>query len=708
MDKRLITLIALLCAATATPCSFDSTPAFSFRVRPDPPIDLYVEGRLGVLQPSYARSHLVIAYRHLSGKPLSEAERAGFTALLRHRLQEDVEASGFDRWKSVRALIRGDQQELATERRTASYGWYVNCTDDAFATAAATLANRAKVLGAMHPGVRSWLDAQDAVFANCDDGSGRPDPADASLPEIVRLDREYQIAAADFYAMRYDDARTRLLAIARDPKSPWRQTARLVAARALIRMATVPPDHAGDPLSDAERELRAIVADSSMSALHGAARDLLAFAVYRSDPQQRFRDTVKSLSSGAGRARADLGDYTLLLDQDIDKELNATDDLTDWVRTFQDANGFAHANERWRATKKPHWLVAALTHAKAGDDLLEASKDISQDSPAYTSVAYHRARLLLARGDANTARAELDRALALGVERLSESAHNHLLVLRRASSANIADYLAHAEPVPIGLEVEQTPDEYEEFTQPLIAPDVADLVNLAMPLDTLAAAAQKESLAASVRNPLIVAAWTRAVLLDRQDVATAITPLLAKIYPALEPRLTAWRNASGEDRHYAAVDLLVHSPALTPYVVAFISPRPDVSDVHHSRYPETNWWCPDGLAFYEFVYPPAENPHTPLIPPFVDAKRAEEERQKLRAHGSGASWLLRNTIAWVNARPKDRRVAEALSLAINGTRWACPDDHTTKLARSAFNSLHAQYPNSEWAEETRYWYTGRD
>jgi hypothetical protein len=56
---RVAVLIAL-CAATAVPCSFDETPAFSFRIRPDDPIEDYVNGRIGIIGREYARSHLVV------------------------------------------------------------------------------------------------------------------------------------------------------------------------------------------------------------------------------------------------------------------------------------------------------------------------------------------------------------------------------------------------------------------------------------------------------------------------------------------------------------------------------------------------------------------------------------------------------------------------------------------------------------------------
>jgi hypothetical protein len=75
---------------------------------------------------------------------------------------------------------------------------------------------------------------------------------------------------------------------------------------------------------------------------------------------------------------------------------------------------------------------------------------------------------------------------------------------------------------------------------------------------------------------------------------------------------------------------------------------------------------------------------------------------------SGASFMLRGAMAWAKSYPDDPGVPEALALAIQGTQWACPDDQTKKLAASAFELLHSRYGATKWAQQTKYWYSGRD
>ena len=648
-----IAVLALLVAAVATPCSFDTTPILFFEARPDAPIANYVNGRLGIVQPTYARSHLVIAYRYFSGNPPTPSEREGFLAVLQHRLKEGPpEVDPAETWERLRTTIRGEQYKWPQDRTRAGaddYDFYTNCGDDAFATAAATLASRMKTFGAMSPAVLRWLDAQEMVFSNCAEGAKIPQD-DPSLPALLRADRQYQIAAANFYALKYDDARKQFLAIARDKSSPWAKTARLVATRVLIRAENLGvPIEESDPLSLADEELRAILADASMKPLHDAAWDLLQVTTFRRDPQQRLREAVQGITGGereARRVRTHFADYTLLLDQDV----KGDDELTDWITTFQSGN-LAHALERWQATKKTQWLVAALTHVKHDDPpaakLLEAT--VPADSPAATTIAYHRARLLLVAQRWIEARVELDRALAPD---LPVSARNQLLEQRRATAETLAEFLRDLPATPVG-EGSDTVDPKD--AKPQLPPGAAVALNHWMPLKTLQLAAKSESLPEDIRNRIARAVATREMLLKKPTFDTA----------------------------YAIAQDTSNSPYGQPL-----------------DYDRGGWWCASGLSY---DLDDVQKTHLPLFL-YDPADTASTERDKLIDLGSGASWILRTTLARAKSHPKDERVPEALSLAIQGTRYACGDADTEKLAKQAFGVLHRQYAKTTWAKETPYWY----
>src|SRR5439155_16020469 len=131
---------------------------------------------------------------------------------------------------------------------------------DAFDNAVATLNERIKRFGAESTQVRDWIVAQDIVFSNCGAGRKIPETPQPDQDALIRADRAYQIAAANFYAGSFDEARQQFDAIAHDRNSPWHVLAAYLAARASLRKASfAQKDDEGRPaLADAETRLNAL------------------------------------------------------------------------------------------------------------------------------------------------------------------------------------------------------------------------------------------------------------------------------------------------------------------------------------------------------------------------------------------------------------------------------------------------------------------
>lgn len=722
--KKLLVAVLLITHPVLACGPEDPTAATFLTKRPDAPIDNYLAGRLGVIQPTYARSHLVVAYRWLSGNPPRGAMLVGMRELIRHRLRETPagpaeEVWPKERWQKVRGTIA---PELRIDEYRPGYylSWWINCNDDAFDVAATTLEARIKTFGADHRGVKSWLAAQDVVFANCGAGRGTPAPAELDLPPVFHYDRAYQIAAADFYAERYDAARARFLAIGRDKASPWRRIARYLAVRTTLRKSPIYSSSAAlastDPVAVAlEKEIRALLADPDMKPLRETLGQLLRFVTYRTNPHLRFRMAAAALVSkdrySAAGMRDDLEHYTFLLDRtDFQPPPDA---MTDWIRTFQDPTQREHAVRRWRATRSIPWLVAALTHAEPKDaavtDLLAAAGNLASDSPAYPTIAYHRARLLIANGGTDDAHDALNRVLALD---LPTSARNVLSDLRLPLARSLDEFLRDVAQNPVGEEwTERAP--WEWGGGPMIPPGAAAVFNRALPLEMLVAAAHEPSVPRPVRNQLAAAAWTRAVLLRRDDVALELVETVAKAYPILKEPLARWRKTSGTRRRFATVDLIIQFAGLSPWVepldgrLTLDHPEWQMAVDFHGY--KTNWWC-RGDSHSESVQHWRRQPTPLVIPPFVKSKEVRAqvgaERNQLLAHGGGGTYMLRGATEWARARPRDARVPEALATAIKRARWTCRDDTTRRAASIAFATLHRQYPATKWAKETRYWYAG--
>jgi hypothetical protein len=725
----LFTAFAILIAWPTDSCSFSEGPAFVFAKRPDAPISAYVAGRLGILMPTFAHSHLVVAWRYLAGKPLSEVEQKAMRAYYHERLREPrLAEQGPNRdavgeWVAVRDSVVVSTSRPSNYRTEEMFFSVVNCTDDAFFTASATLRSRIAEFGIKHPGVRSWVEAQNAVFSNCQSRSTKPEPAATSLPVTFQHDRNYQIAAAAFYAADFDHAHDLFLAVSREKASPWRRIARLVAARALIRKGVMGnfDGFDRDSLKGADQELRAILADEDMRSLHRAASELEDYVQLHLAPEVQRAKLVQAIVSGH-ITQHDLTDFVTV----FDKFPNASDEMTDWINTFsvwsrgehaplQDAKAFAHAMERWQSKHTLPWLVASIANATKADvhvdDLLEAAAKVEPSSPAFPMAAYHRARLLLDRGQTDSAKRDLDRILALPEDALGASARNLFRELRMPLAASFDEFVNDAARLPAGTDLEGLPDPPYE---PLFDADSAIVFNQALPLAVLIEAARAPKLPDSIRAQLIAAAFTRAIVLGRTEVALSLVPEMhAHFDGAIKEPLSRFAAALPSRRRIEALDLLLHAPGLSPFVTSHegrVNMQAPLTELIHSS-EHANWWCVGGLSHSEVIYPKYVARRAALhVPKFAQARAMRgafaAEEKDLRI--SGASFMLRGAITWAKEYPDDARVPEALATAISGTRWGCPDTATSTLASSAFDLLHSRYGATKWARQTKHWYSGRD
>src|SRR5712691_6669424 len=275
----LIASTSLLLPQRSHACGpFFSDAMFVYTKHPDFPLERFAKGQLGVLRPTYARSYLFAAYRNLTNAALSDAEAAALKSLWEERInnaRDSNDDAWIKKWLDARSKVPGlsappQLHAYRNREKPHEYDTYLNCQQDAFENAAATLGERIKTFGAESLGVKSWVAAQDLVFANCSEG--RHIPADASaeapdLPPLLRADRAYQIAAANFYAGGFDEAKQQFDAIARDASSPWHDKAGYLAARAMLRKGSfAEKEEDGRPaMAEAETRLNAVIKDQSVA-----------------------------------------------------------------------------------------------------------------------------------------------------------------------------------------------------------------------------------------------------------------------------------------------------------------------------------------------------------------------------------------------------------------------------------------------------------
>jgi hypothetical protein len=761
---------------------------FSYSLHPDFPLESFAAGNLGILQPTYARAYLVVAYRHLSGVGMDTDEQEAVVDLWNERLgfgdnDNSGDSSGQnqgpradDPWFAARMKVPGVPKVPRPEPyRQLGYGSFLNCTRGAFENAGTTLQARIKEFGADHPGLQDWVRAQDAVFLNCGDAGrgGRdtvsppplPEPAQSGFPALLRADRAYQIASANFYAGHFDDAHNQFFAISADAASPWKTLAPYLAARALVRKATlsVAPERAFDAgvMRQAELSLKSIISNPALRDVHPAAKRLLDFIAIRLHAGTRKRELAAALlRKGSGDTiRQDLCDYTVLLNNWRAEDLppapqNSPDPsapkkeiapapetlpaMTDWIQSFQNAtlDVAGHSIEQWQATGSLAWLVVGLAYATPAapqlSALLTAAEKVPPSSPGFLMATFHRARLLAASGKPGEARAALDAILHEHSTQMPISALNLFRALRMSLAGSLDEFLLFAPRVPatVALDVEgrELPDEITYVAKdkkpepnPLLFDlDAAGTLNQAMPLQMLQKIAGSERLPAGLRREVALAAWVRAVLLDAAT-GSSLAPMIARIEPALKPYLDSYSAAkSPEERRFAGVFAILAFPGLRP-VVAAGAPRSTPLD-HIDNYRD-NWWCSftppkkEGGVGYNFYSRPEVRERTPLRILYPDGKlkppaildnreqaAAKAELDRLAVLPTAPDFLTGQVLAFAKSFPQDPRVPEALHLAVRTTRYGCTNAETKKFSRQAFELLHKNYPTSEWTKKTPHWY----
>jgi len=803
----------------AHPCGPDFPDAvFVLQTGPGGSYASYAAGHIGVPQSAYRTRHMVVAYDYLSGHPLPadvQKQAIDVNSYLLDPWQADEDSAkarpGYASWFDARntfgpvdGFLAGSS--LSTDRNVPGedYSSFTNCLDDAFATAAKTLAARIALHTAKDPAVVDWVRAQDAVFTNCGDGKvsryfGPPDKAPAppaqprspaaapaNAPQWLKQDRAYQLAAVSFYALNFDDAITRFRAIAADTSSPWSLAARYLVARTYIRSATLPAKSGGNAadqaaeqaryngaLAKAQHELVAMHSESRMTPMRPAIDGLLDYVNIRLQPEAQAAVLATRLQSpSAASFRQAVLDLTWLhsTHEYGDKPVPALspparpNDMLAWIDAVSNKDQ-GSALKHWRNTHSVAWLVPAISYAEPGDpatpELLAAAKSISQTDPGWLAITYNRLRL--SPQDPAT-RSEVLALLPQIKKSGDVSTINLFLTLSTATAPALDDWLATVPRMPAGESSDDNgedilpnpilastddavrgmqPDAVEDdcgkkfpagTVLPLFDTDAAVVFNHDMPLHLLAQAAESSALPENLRFQVAQAAWARAVLLERPEVAHRMTPILAACRSVWKPVLTAYDSAMTADaRHSAGLLALMRFASTVPSVWDGEERRQGFATYDEFR---ENWWCstvpkpgqtidadPEPSIRVGYTPPPAPKVTVPAPPPFLtqaDLNEAQTEAAALERIPRASTYFAQEALAWQKLHPDDPRTPDILGEADRVVRNSCRkdqpyDEHgtrhlnptdmtlTSNLARALFETLQRSYANSPWAKRYKSW-----
>jgi hypothetical protein len=711
------TVAALGAPALLLACAIDVGPFFTPPEIPENQL-AFNGGKIGLLTPALTKENELIAFRLLSGLKMDQQSATGGRKASIGALPGNTPLSGQDAWIEERKTIQNPVGPLfISAYRTKSAGdqyvYYENCLSDAFETATRTLKDRRVSYGSA-AAIENWVAAQDRVFENCSgDQKTYPDPLPGTARSLLRADRDYQIAAAHFYAEDFAVAEQSFRTIANDPGTPWRNVASYMVARTLLREASLQNNTAALP--KAREQLTKISNDRTATPLDEAARRLLehldavvhpqttmeSLAARLSAPQSPTPSLEDAINQSAFVLRA--GSFQAALSRpDLPEPF-------DWVQTLEKGDE-AHALERWSSQNSLPWLTLALMYSSGKDsavpELLAQADALPENSPAFGTVSYNAVRLRIERGDTGPARAKLDRLMARSGGQ-PDSLVNGWRAERMRLASSFDDFLRWAPRRPI--EAQEYLGLNGKAASEILAEDSAYVLNYLAPLAKLNYAAHSRLLPAWSAADVALAGWTRAFMLNDMNTVRELAPIVARAHPDWQASLVPETGDQADRWKFQAALLIARHHQFQPTVR--VNYRTDLNT-------SGSWWCPvetqpaapgqgDTLEIHSISW------HLPVV--FAPLKQvfAQEDRDdrsrelsELHEKGSTEMFLAPIIFQWAKAHPDDPQVPEALHRLVVVTRYGCRngDPAIGQISRSAFDWLHKQYPKDRWTAQTPYWF----
>lgn len=692
----LVTLVLLAVSARA---SGPQTPVPEYFSMPIAQSAL-VDGTAFSTRDPFARSLL---YLHLSGR-FSEQHRSLFASLIATPEIAPAASPAFE-WRQLVMAATGGQYLFNTRKyvsravtsngRALTRNWFFdNCQADALTTAIATFNERRARYGESSPDFGRWLAAQQQVFANCAETElSLPAPPEDSWAPLAQQDRRYQIAASYLYNMQYRVAAEHFDSIAADSTSPWADVSRYLVARSLVREATTNGNDVERNLREALARFRGMAAEGDYVTRYPSIAGLIRYIEIQLDTPGFMHGAAERLLESPERLTAsELDDLLYLIRyREFDSATDAAlePELLRWHRLAQDPSAAATLaiDEQWQRSRNPAWLYLAIHRPAGGADRARAEAGraalatLDPATPAYAAMLIEVAERLAASGDAVGGSALARQALTDAALGLLPEQRNRLNYLLARQIADPIERLAESDLTPVAMRIDsaefaaQSAETLRQATRggTLFPDDTVAWINSTFTPAMLMDAVERIELNDYLRGRLVIAAWTRSVLIGDDATANRAAAALAEAFPELAGDLE--RFVAGEDRDFLAARIVLTHPGFSPLVPTgigryrysgdgMIFPAATVALPLRAY----NWWCNAGSTL-----PTATEFFAPAV------------------------------MARAQANPDDSSLPHTLHRLVFATRHAC-DSGPGEVSRAAFELLHRRYPDSEWAEKTPYWY----
>jgi len=222
-------------------------------------------------------------------------------------------------------------------------------------------------------------------------------------------------------------------------------------------------------------------------------------------------------------------------------------------------------------------------------------------------------------------------------------------------------------------------------------PETAEILNGAVTVDALVTMLGVDGQPVRLRTELLLAAWTRALLLERWDLVRALAERVGAAAPSMRADMQALMQVTALDRmRYLAArallktpgaDILLHSGPIRTVPFDQTDPK------------GLNWWVVPPIPELLEYLPSDEQPYVAA------------EWNRIRGAGDGYSWLAREAITEAEREAPDPSAPETLYWVVVGLdgvdlQWGHyrRDNEASKLRSRAIELLRGRYPDSDWTK----------
>lgn len=596
---------------------------------PDFPLNDYVKGKLGVLHPQYRLSYLVVAYRYLTQRPLSEAEQQYVLDAVSHQARfeidvtvdakqsteegnthyyDDIEAaenSDAVLWvKVIKQPLNEITSSITTHfpKRMQPFTKYkfallrLKSVVNELETAKLPVEKKEAIL-------QAWLNIQDKLFDKYLTAS-EASRLIAEIPteqlSLLKLDLNYMQAVSYFNS---DMEQSQLTAVelftqlANNEAYPWHEWAEYLSYRTMTRMASpevgsIDIDKRKQLLTKASAGMHNLAVNAQDPAVKTAADDYKDIVLNRVNrkavvinlvntmlPSFTFNNFHKMIffNNIDGTYYYQQDGYSPTIDWNEMTE--GESEILFWVFHYRSKDKqitFPIAYEHWHKSQAAAWLIVALNNIEAANpsqrkELLDAAAKITPDHPAFFSIRSILIKdIKLLEGDTLRSKSKRRTLIANTFAQLKPgsdfSTHEHFAKIGIPLARSIEELVNYGFFIPSASMLAIYEPIYET-NHPYYSPiELSEALNY-LPLSVLMKFIQSSKLPTLPQRELYASVWARATLLGKLAIADKIAKKTGELNPHLKPYIVlSLRTKNKEQRIDILTKALLYLPELSPII----------------------------------------------------------------------------------------------------------------------------------------------